>query len=248
MEQFIQARVATSKISLIKGDFDKLVIALCVFTIASLFFINGITIQTFVLAINSVIFGYMMREDFYFQTVDMRVWFLLFITMSFAVLIGVNTVAQFILGFLLGFVIFRLLCICSCQIQKPVIVCSFNHSKQKVIGFLPSLGLGIGSWIFIKNMFDIPLFMPDFLQIFTLIMFSWRGALIGIIVLLIFIFGAYRLQKAVREEKEILYGFGDGDVFVCAAWMGFLGIETFFIAFCISLVIQLLFYVKEYFL
>lgn len=248
MEQFIQARAAINRIFLVNGSFDKLVIGLCVFTISSLFFIRGVTIQTLVLAISSLIFGYMMQEDFHFQTVDMRVWLLLFITMIFGVLAGANTVAQFLIGFLIGFVVFRLLCIFSCQIQKPVIVCSFNHNSQKAMGFLPSLGLGIGSWILIKNMFDIPLFMPDFLQIFTSIMFSWCGVLIGIIILLVFVFGEYRLQKAVYDEKEIVYGFGDGDVFVCAAWMGFLGIETFFIAFCISLLIQLLFYVKEYFL
>lgn len=179
----------------------------------------------------------MMAEDFIYQSVDMRLWQVLFLCMQAYSFFSVRFYADFIVGIFLFFVLFSF----SWKISKKEQTNHIDSDKtspaflQLPFGFLPSLGFAL------VIRFFIPLPVPaiDFFAAYSLMKdqcfltyFIIGGACI------FFLFACYRQRKLYQAEKmrqPIQYGMGGGDVWVCSAWIAFLGISQFLVIFFIAL-------------
>lgn len=182
----------------------------------------------------STIFTAMVLEDFLYQTVDMRLLALLTIFMLLC-----SNLGQFIIYFLGGWVFFQTIYLFSVTIQKQ------GDAEQEIsdrnicpLAFLPSIGVAILIWEGMKRLLDV--------HVFALPLVEWQNEIV------IFLLATYVLakcyEKAVTKRAKsraynVFHGFGDGDVWVCAAWMAFLGVENFFVVFTLATVLQLIIYV-----
>lgn len=192
--------------------------------------------------------GIMIVEDYKHQTIDMRLFLVLLLLMvSMATSLG-----AFIISFIGGYLLFRLLFLLSIKIGIAEITETVEGNPKSFprleFGYLPPFGLSCllyQGWVLFK--IDIPwilrptheglLLLTDVIEQDSLLFAGILGAL-----LLACCFFEYRLHKAKVEKKEITYGFGDGDVFILAAFMAFLGFEPLMTIFFISLVLQVLCY------
>lgn len=195
-----------------------------------------------------LLMGIMIVEDYKHQTIDMRLFAIVFLLMvSMA-----NSIGAFIVSFIGGYLLFRLLFLLSIKIGRAEITETVDANLKSVprleFGYLPPFGLSCLLYqglVFLK--IDIPwilrpthdglLLLTDVIEQDTVFFVGILGALF-----LACCFFEYRLHKAKVEKKEIIYGFGDGDVFILAAFMAFLGFEPLMTIFFISLVLQVLCY------
>jgi Flp pilus assembly protein protease CpaA len=186
----------------------------------------------------------MMVDDFKSQTVDMRIWFVLFLCMQLYNSFSIRFYTKFIIGMFL----FCLLFSCSWKIEQKN--STSNETKQSSIlqhpfGFLPSVGIALVIWYLFSDKIPIP--VVDMFAIYENIL---TMPLFIIVCICISIFMCYRERKLYIAEKKqqlIQYSMGGGDVWVCGSWFAFLGFEKFIVIIFIALWIHALFYIIYYF-
>jgi len=205
----------------------------------------GLAQTTGIMTAIVVIFSGMVLEDFFRQTIDMRAFVILFLFMAFE---SVNFI-YFFCSFALGWLIFRLLFLLTTKSKKSIketteeIDCLEESPKRLPVGYLPSLGISWILYVVLSTRAGIPeILLPTHEGIvFFKIFFTHDFLAMGIALTtlcLIWGFFEHRLYQAKKAKKEIVYGFGDGDVFVLAAFGAFLGVESLMIVFFLSLIVQ----------
>ena len=197
----------------------------------------------------STIFAIMAVEDFKYQTIDIR-WLGVF-----TVLVGLSTFKPpcVFLGLtaigLLGFRIMFLLSTRHYEPNKLDSECGQKPYPRPPYGYLPSLGIATFTVALFLDLTNgtVPLFLLPtqeglkfiesflvteteiFAQVFIALMFVWFTL-------------EQHYRRALRKGKEILYGFGDGDVYVLAVFLGMFGLSMFAGIFFVSMFVQLGFY------
>ncbi|MEN6383628.1 MAG: hypothetical protein ABFD79_00330 [Phycisphaerales bacterium] len=175
----------------------------------------------------------MMAEDFVYQSVDMRLWLVLFLCMQAYSFFSVHFYADFIVGIFLFFVLFSF----SWKISKKAKTNHIDSDKtipsflQLPFGFLPSLGFALVIGCFVP----LPVPAIDSFAAYSL-MKDQPYFIMGCAC--IFLFACHRQRKLYQAEKmrqQIKYGMGGGDVWVCSAWFAFLGISQFLMIFFVAL-------------
>lgn len=191
------------------------------------------------------LFSGMILEDFYQQTIDMRAFLVLLILMACT-----KSLICFSSLFILGVILFRVIFLFTTKIKTNKVENISANLKTDIeqierisCGYLPSLGISWFIYVFFVSTLDIPsIFIPTHEGIvFFRDLFIHNILASGIafsILCLIWALGEYRLHQAKRGTNKIIYGFGDGDVFILGAFFAFIGFESFLIVFFLSLFIQ----------
>ena len=197
-----------------------------------------------------IVFGFMVMEDYKQQTIDMRNWVLLFLL--FFALSG-NYIG-FLAHALLWYIAFRVVFLLSYRAVDDIPVKKLPENGGKYYtrsprGYLPSLAASLLMILGYRYLiWDIPCVLEPtyqgFLYFSNMLMpynyYLFAGAIVvGMAALCIL---EKRLQRQRLAGKIILYGFGDGDVFVLAVFAALLGAPLFSVVFFTSLLVQLIFY------
>lgn len=190
----------------------------------------------------------MVFEDFRTELIDMRLFFIAFVLL----LSMANDYKSFLGLFLWGLLLIRILFLFTTKIKDKTTVAVSDNMPLEIerlpFGYLPSLAMSWCIYEFWVKAMDIPIFLiPShyaFLLLRDHLINGWTMATISVVVgcFLIWATFEYRLHRAIVKNKNIQYGFGDGDVFVLAAVFAALGFEPFIVIFFISLLVQLIFY------
>lgn len=183
-----------------------------------------------------LIFVLMILEDLFERTVDMCLCSLLVIFMVLC-----SDVLQFALCFLGGWVFFQTIYMLSAKVMA---FDGFTEIQEKIsewnicpLAFLPSIGIAIIGWECVKWYFGV--------SIIELPLRDWADSIIPFLIVGFLAAKGYERAITARAESrsmKIFHGFGDGDVWVCAAWLAFLGVEDFFVVFALATTLQLIFY------
>lgn len=193
----------------------------------------------------------MVIEDFRTQLIDMR----LFILGSLLLWGMADDRSNFIYLFLWGLLFARLTFLFTTKIKDKIVVFVPEKMPLKIerlpFGYLPSLAI---SWIiyeFAVKKMDVPSFLlPTHYGMLLVREFMTTGwittVIVGVCCIVVWVIFEYRLHRAIAENKNIQYGFGDGDVFVLALLFTTLGFEAFMLLFFISLIVQLIFYLFQF--
>ncbi|MBP2629469.1 MAG: hypothetical protein H6Q70_97 [Firmicutes bacterium] len=241
MEYIIRAREAISK--------NKIVLVYFFITLIIAGFQSDLITGGIVL-----LFSVMILEDFRQQTVDMRAFLVLLLLM---VCTAVNFL-YFCVHFLVGFLLFRLLYLLTTKIKAPIndkemsIKTNSIKIERLSFGYLPVFGL---SWViytlFFSNTGPPAILVPAYEGVILLKAFFIHNILAagiaGTFLFLLWGIREYCLHKAEKEKREIIYGFGDGDVFVLGAFCAYLGFEVLMVIFLLSLFIQAGWYLIYFF-
>lgn len=214
----------------------------------------GYSQSFFFLACWTFLFSLMIVEDFFYQTVDVRLAAIL-LAMTGIYSYFENNLEMFgwgcIAGLYISFLVF-VLGIRSDEAQGDEKACESTNMQElsaMQMGFVPSIGLAIALWFFAGK------YVMNWLEIIFAVesIFRWQSVE-GIVVfsLLIVAVCAYqykRIGKKRWREKKITVGFGEGDIFVCLIIGGFLGWQGFLFVFvaalCVHIVIAVAIFLIE---
>jgi len=210
------------------------------------------------------IFGYMIVEDWRFQTVDdkwvigLGAWVVLgralmgqaMPMMSGAIVSGVFGIVVFIIGL-------TRTANSESRIeddqQKDVV--RYVESSENIINmhgiggkwneneglaFLPSLGVSLLVWFWVMPKERLGNMLGEVAMVFKWICTEHIGIL-GLILVLCFGFKVVQLYGE-RRKGELVYGFGDGDVLVCIVLGAMIGWQGFLVVFFIGMIVQLVMY------
>lgn len=187
-----------------------------------------------------IIFGIMVLEDFFYQTVDIRLFaFLLCLMIEHC-----EDIKEFMILFAIGLVFFRSIFLFSARTipKENNMGISSDNANFCPVAFLPLLALSILIWQLIQGYLDklesLKIIKELGFEFYIIFIFLWVIAEV---------YHRKKIYFAKIHENEIIYGFGDGDVFVCASLFAFLGFKDFFVVFFLANIIPLLYYGGKYF-
>jgi|GEM_PF-3084110 len=219
MELFSRVRAALIKLEnglLLRQIF----VLMVVIALACLALYPG-NLQALMLVYTYLLFAYMMLEDLFFQTVDMVLWYALFLCMQIYAFS-----MQFYIDFFIGTVIFSFLFSCSWKIE-PAINCQ-DSEQQKEAGFLPSLFLAMLLWHSFLQPLQWVEKLSEGYEVFFLGLQQepiWLAALLAPILFILF--RLIQLRRAEARQELIQYTMGGGDIWICSAWAAFYGVQVF---------------------
>lgn len=227
MERFTKVRTALSKYEKFSRGNDEL---LFVPMVGLAFLVKDTALIGIVL-----VFILMILEDIFERTVDMYlfVWLVAFMALC-------SDIFRFTAYFVGGWVFFQMIYMLSAKVMT---FDDFTEIREKYewnicpLAFLPSIGIAIVGWECVKWYFGF--------SIIELPLRDWAGSIILFLIVGFLAAQGYERVITVRAESrsmEIFHGFGDGDVWVCAAWLAFMGVEDFFVVFVLATALQLIFY------
>lgn len=240
----------------------KTCIYLYVFLLSVMFVLN-LSVPFYLALAASIIFYIMIKEDWKYQTIDMR--FLAALGILFLCCFTTNIVLFFIRLFV-GYAIFEILRLLS---TKMVSVNQFltelgdiksvkdldksikkaDKSNRLPHGYLPIFAISLFIYLFIISFtdLDIPEFVKPTVEGFYIcrdFLFSNAFFLIILFVVLasIILFLQYRIKKAIQRDRFPVSGYGNGDPFFLSIFTAVLGFMPIMGIFTISILISLLMY------
>lgn len=229
MELFIQAKKAIR--DLLDTRFKN-----AIYGAIFLFIIIGNFSQIVALIGISILFAIMVFEDYFYQTVDIRLC-----TGLILIMLSVNwSNGSFGILFLSGMLLFGILYHFSIK-KVPMSVAGQETIKPGAIPplpFLPSIALGIVIWEGIKLYGNLS---------WPVIEIRWTVLpILAAVFFMSILYKRFNEISAAKQQKEIVHGFGDGDILICAAWLAFLGVTDFFMVYGIAVFLQLGWFIYKY--
>lgn len=227
----------------------KLLICMYIFIFTVLLILN-LSIASYIAFFIAAIFFIMIREDFYNETIDLR-WLAVLGTVF---LISSQSIGLFCIRFISGYLAFELLRLLTTKVRRKTIV----EDKDMEISLMPDrlehgylyiFAASIFIYLLAISYFDvgIPSVLVPAYEGFLIckemvtgsyyILFSLWCSLAAIIFLL-----KRRLSNAIKNNKDVIYGYGDGDPYILAIFMGAFGVAQIIAVFAISLFISALVY------
>lgn len=174
------------------------------------------------------IFGVMVAEDYWWQTVDDR-WVLSLCCWVFVFRVlfgqGLNMVMGTVVGGFLGFLfyVFGLR-------EKKTELLQFEEKDEEGLSFLPCLAVAIGLWFLIAPNEGIKWYFTCFLMVLT-----EHQTVLGVVTGVVFVICMVRFLS--RFERKMEEGFGAGDSLVLTVLGGFLGWQALLVVFFMALVV-----------
>lgn len=193
------------------------------------------------------LFCLMIVEDFFHQTVDMRLAVVLFAVTGMYTYVE-NGMETFGRGCLMGLYISLLVFVLGIRVDENAGNEGTRESKNTSgilamqMGFVPSMGIAIALWFFVGD------YVIDWMEAMSAIANSLAYLWIESIAIFSFFTAAicffqyHRIRKLRRREKRktLTVGFGEGDILVCLIVGGFLGWQGFLFVFVAALCVHVM--------
>ncbi len=211
-------------------------------------------------------FYFMMHEDFYEHTIDMRL--VAFLLVSFLLAVGLENPLDFLMIYIFSLAIIQSIRELTARSSAYIItsekisidrlgkttIQSNEEEENSNYGWLPSFGISIilvlaltfilgDSYIpFVKEAGDgfdafIAIANPQQLSTFVILL---------ILSCLIWLHLVRRNHRKEKIDREIVYGFGDGDGYVFATFIAFFGLKYFLLILFLNLLLLAILGLPQY--
>lgn len=235
MEYFTEALAAIKMVS------EKILFVSFIFVFAVLLVLH-LSISFYLAFIISVIFSLMVREDYISETIDLRYFAILLIALMF---VSTN-ITLFITQCLFSLLFFSCLRLATTKIYTTRYISCTNKVNERLShGYLYILAISIFVYLIASSYFYLP--TPSILnQFYKSLNFAYESiyfvSFIVIVLLSATLYLHHKIAKARTNKKTVVYGFGDGDPLILAAFAGCFGFIELMNIFAISLLVSLFCY------